>query len=520
MRESDMCQYRNPAASRVSVTLTHSVEPRTVTYTVNTHATKRSLKIPYVVAIDGMVITPPQDIPERVSGDNGKITIEGVSPGKKVALYLNSDAHPDYRKEPVYEVTVGDQGRDVAVQIVEKKGKNSVPATHHVPQPANPTPGATVDKYNALLTGDVWMKITHKYTAAEVEGLVPATTGPEILAAVKSIYDGLPDENHDGIPDKDLKITIPREGKPPHEITVHFNNADNPVVNITSGFTLRDQGLPRVHPAAYAAIFTAALDAGAKSLLITSAWRPCHGQIPHRAGLGIDVGELHGIILNRQHLRDPAKNAVTYNEGNQTKSLVSTKEEELLAAYEQAEAKETTKKQEYDAKKQPFDAAKAELKKAEDAEKKLKADATQAQKDAGKPAQGKKPKTPPPTPEQLDAAQKTTAAATKKRDEAKPPMDKAKAELDKATEERQKAEKAWCDERDSNQPEVVRKFRASLVANPTASEVLDPWLMDYNTHEAGASANRQRKDSSGQESDETGHAHHLHLTVSEPKLIR
>lgn len=59
---------------------------------------------------------------KKIICDNGKIKIY-VSSGERVELFLNSDAHPLYRHNPVYRVTPNEC--DVLVNVTEKAGKNS-----------------------------------------------------------------------------------------------------------------------------------------------------------------------------------------------------------------------------------------------------------------------------------------------------------------------------------------------------------------------------------------------------------
>jgi hypothetical protein len=91
------------------------------------------------------------------------------------------------------------------------------------------------------------------------------------------------------LPSAELTLSIP--AAPPVEaltVTVSFADASNPKSNITSYGLLAD-GLPRVHPGGFAALLTAAVQARATTLALSSCWRPSLGSIAHRAGLGLDV---------------------------------------------------------------------------------------------------------------------------------------------------------------------------------------------------------------------------------------
>jgi hypothetical protein len=93
------------------------------------------------------------------------------------------------------------------------------------------------------------------------------------------------------------------EPRPPERrVTVTIQDSNNAVSNIATGYTFFEEGLKRVHPAAYAPFFTAAIASGAASMTINSGWRPMLGSIAHRAGLGIDVSILGPTVLNRDGL--------------------------------------------------------------------------------------------------------------------------------------------------------------------------------------------------------------------------
>jgi len=219
----------------------------------------------------------------RVSGGSGEISVT-VNPGQKVSLFLNSDAAPGRRKNAVYAVTPTE--KNVRVTVREKKGKHSDPDT-----PVLAATERNLQRYNAPLTGDIWMKVTYKFTATEVDALVPAGTRAEIITAVKSIYTGLAGNT--------LTMTVPASGtQAAFTTTLTFANADNPRDNITS-FSLTADGLPRVHPAGYAAILKAAMDANVAAISMSSNWRPCLGSIAHRAGLGVDVNNVDGTRMFR-----------------------------------------------------------------------------------------------------------------------------------------------------------------------------------------------------------------------------
>ncbi|PQO91441.1 hypothetical protein C5614_25810 [Massilia phosphatilytica] len=73
---------------------------------------------------------------------------------------------------------------------------------------------------------------------------------------------------------------------------------------------------------------------------------------------------------------------------------------------------------------------------------------------------------------------------------------------------------AWNAERDRNEPDEVRLFRASLLKCKSVAQVFDPWFMDQDTRDNVAPMpNLQINKNEGL------HASHLHITVYEPKIL-
>lgn len=271
---------------------------RTVTFILRISAS--NFTIPYAVEVGGMVGPAYNDRPKQLRCSpngagapvGGRIVVEQVPPGTVVQLYLNSDAHPGYRKNPVYAVTPN--ARNVVVEIREKPGHAT--ETDVVVREINSNPTAeaakTADTYNAKLTGITWMKVTHKYALSEVDALLPDGTTQVVIAAVRSIYSGLTTG----------QVILVEPGPPERRVTIRIQDSDNAVSNVASGYTFLEEGLKRVHPAAYAAFFSAGLASGATGMTINSGWRPMLGSIAHRAGLGIDVSILGATVMNRAGL--------------------------------------------------------------------------------------------------------------------------------------------------------------------------------------------------------------------------
>lgn len=321
---NDQSQAASILLDRDKTVTTVPVRSRcSVCYEFDTRATTAELLIPYRVSINGKVQATADGKPHRLTKTDRKIKLQ-VDPGSHVALYLNSDVHPDYQCNPVYAVEVGD--RDVLVKITEQKGRIGharpvvgMPAGRAADKPG----GRPIDSYQALLTGDIWMAISHLYTVAEAETLMPPDTAPAIRNAVRSIYAGLATPR--------LQIQFPASDTMPAQmLKVSFAEAENVQANITY-CPLLTGVLPRTHPCAYAALLTAARQAGVTDMLVTSCWRPMLGSIVHRAGLGLDVSYLASdgekIHINRTGLRG--------KHGTQSEN-VSALEKMLYEEYEAA----------------------------------------------------------------------------------------------------------------------------------------------------------------------------------------
>jgi hypothetical protein len=294
----------------------------TVCYEFDTTATSADLALRYLVVVDGSVVRTNGDKALALDGNNRKIMI-AVDPGSKVALFLNSDAHPDFRRKPVYAVQVGEN--DVHVKITERKGRighesSVLPAPNRQRAPGS---DKLVDVYDAALTGDIWMSISNLYTENEADAMLPEDTDNTVRAAVRRIYKGLPSQ--------ELVIQFPAsDSSPKHTLRLRFDEPDNVLEN-TTHCPLLTGILPRTHPRAYAALLTEARAAGVTMLRVTSGWRPMLGSIVHRAGLGLDINyaesETQRVDINRASLSDA--NAKR-NEN------VSGREQVLYAEYEQA----------------------------------------------------------------------------------------------------------------------------------------------------------------------------------------
>ncbi|WP_377701353.1 hypothetical protein [Pseudoduganella sp. UC29_71] len=345
-----------------------------VIYTFNTKASDAAnLAIPYAVALNGAVQPEYEDKPLSLGSDR-KIKLK-VAPGSKVALYLNSDAHPGYRTQPVYAVQIG--SRDVEVLITERLGRgNTETAVLGPPTCIEEANGRRFDKYDTTLTGDIWMKISHRYTREEANELMPADAAPITRAAVLSIFSPLPSPT--------LDITFPTsQEKPAHTISLTFHEQQSVNAN-TSYCPLLQEVLTRTHPLCYLALITEARAAGITKLRVTSAWRPSFGSIVHRAGLGLDVDYVESggtqLSIARRALSDGSK---------QSGENVTQEEKQLFDEMKKKQAELSSKKAvaakcAKAAENSPADASLAEKSRAAAEDAKVAANAANKAKDAWK----------------------------------------------------------------------------------------------------------------------------------------
>lgn len=424
---------------------------------VNPLSSEKTLtSIPFALAVDGQV---QPDYKKRHGTINAGQYIEvWVEPGQKVHLYLNSDAWVQYRQEPVFAITPKE--RHVDVIINEKRGKlgdlnapKFVATRDQKGQNGGQACVSKVDEYESTLSGDTWLRVSHKYTAAEAEALMPAATPQRIKDAVKAIYAGT----------VGASFTVPDDkGQPSVEVVVE--TAANPRDNVTN-FNNASDGLPRVHPNAWLAAIEAAEAAGVKKVVTSSAWRPSMGSVLHRSGLALDVQYLDKVRMNRSTL-DPD------NKGSaQAGANVSDSEAEAFRKYLEAE-KEAA-------------AAQAAWKKAEAA---VAAATKEAKKTGG-------------TPEEVEARK----AAVKKAE-----AERAEAELvrgEKAEAQRD-AKEAWTKQLDKDEPKSMKSYRAYLLKCNCVQQVFDPWYMENNTRD-----DEPPEPNTMRSGNEDLHKHHLHITV-------
>ncbi|MGZ3183804.1 MAG: hypothetical protein ACXU8N_15310 [Telluria sp.] len=320
---------------------------RTISYEFDTSATSKGLKLPYAICVDGKVQDAFAKKPRALTPGDRKIVV-AVRPGRKVSLYLNSDAHRDFRTAPVYEVLAG--GNDVSVQIKELKGKHSELAVVGKPKVASDASGKrATDHYAAALTGDIWMSISHRYSEAEARERLPDDCPQAICDAVLAIYRGLPTPQ--------LTIDFPAsDSAPAHKLHITFQEQES-VVSNTTNCPLLTEALPRTHPLAFAALFQEAHKARISDIAVTSCWRPSLGEIVHRVGLGLDI-----TFVQRNQER-VAVNRAALVSSNRSGPNVTADERDLYRKYEESKKNAFSLEQRRDAVSARVERAKGDEKK-------------------------------------------------------------------------------------------------------------------------------------------------------------
>lgn len=391
-----------------------------VSYEFDTTATKPELALPYVVTVNDQVLPEFAEQPGALSKSNRKISLV-LDPGSRVALFLNSDVHPRHRRHPVYALTVGNN--DVLVKITERTGRIGHEWSRLRSPSCHPaaTPGKLLDHYQAALTGDIWMEISHVYSPAEAEELMPDDTHPLIRDTVQRIYAGLTQP--------ELALKFPASDSGP-ALTLKVKFLEEMQANVLANTTYcswLNGILPRTHPCTFAALLAEAHAAGITELRITSGWRPCVGSIVHRAGLGLDInyaeGDARKLALNRASLT---------RAGAQRNGNVSEREAAAYARYAEAD------------------------------------------KDAEKSAQHQ---------EEI-AKQLAHSSGPAERERLQRELGKAKTEAINCKQIRDDRMNDWVDELKRNEPSLIQNLRQKLSKNKLVSQVFDPWYMDGNTRDA------------------------------------
>lgn len=264
-----------------------------------------------IVGIDGVCLALYKDKPSRSKDPTVKIGRITIKACHSVTLYLGSDAKANYRNEPLYKVT--GVNNNIRVIVQEKRGLHP----NDLDTPVfNQTTAQNVDEYRAPLTGNIWLKFSHRFTSAEVDALIPSPISALAKEAVRKIYDGQFDAG--------VRTTLTIAFKSPLKIV--WEPSGNVRTHVAN-YNERNDIHTRVSPRTYAALIQAAEMAGLNEITLSSGWRPMVGSAIHRIGLGLDVqvvknGQAEEIVFRSEAPFPGSKNFVRFR--NELAALKNT----------------------------------------------------------------------------------------------------------------------------------------------------------------------------------------------------
>jgi hypothetical protein len=240
-----------------------------------------------------------------------------VRPGTTVGICIGVDAKAKFRKYPLWQVTA--KANDIVVDVFETFGKafgKALGLQEKVGAPVTRNGGTekvpkNVDYYGARLTGDAWMRSTHKFSSGDVDAIPKDRATDAMKQALKRIYAG----DFDAVgKEGNFAVDVPRKLDDKDTACVQLlwraGENSNCKDNIAS-LNLKQDVPSRIHPEAYAAVAKAAHDADIDRIEFSSSWRPMLGSMPHRLGMGLDLVYLKsgkdGAKLNRVGLLPDGK---------------------------------------------------------------------------------------------------------------------------------------------------------------------------------------------------------------------
>ena len=113
-----------------------------------------------------------------------------VPKGTTVGVCINVDAKKKFRQYPLWQVTA--DANDIVIDVYETYGKELGldDGVKHALTRNEGTDDSVklVDYYKARLTGDLWMRSTHPFTAADVDAMDPSRASEAMRTALKKIY--------------------------------------------------------------------------------------------------------------------------------------------------------------------------------------------------------------------------------------------------------------------------------------------------------------------------------------------
>lgn len=253
--------------------------PAQVAVTYEIHFDQK-LRLPYAFYWNG--VKQPENKVLKPKQATAILTIQAlVKEGDKIGLYLGSDASPEFRQELLYPLTVGN--KDIKAIIKTKKNPQDDVAELTPVTPKDADKNSTESRYEGWLTGDIWMRFSHRYSAKEATAHL-LNAGEKDTGIAKAIAD-----LYGGSLNTKTGYSVQFDNKNNCQIIFQTGSDANCQANIKKGYDFAREGLPRVHPRTWIAFLQAARDCSISSMEITSGWRPMLGSATHRIGLGLDI---------------------------------------------------------------------------------------------------------------------------------------------------------------------------------------------------------------------------------------
>jgi len=253
--------------------------PAQVAVTYEIHFDQK-LRLPYAFYWNG--VKQPENKVLKPKQATAILTIQAlVKEGDKIGLYLGSDASPEFRQELLYPLTVGN--KDIKAIIKTKKNPQDDVAELTPVTPKDADKNSTESRYEGWLTGDIWMRFSHRYSAKEATAHL-LNAGEKDTGIAKAIAD-----LYGGSVNTKTGYSVQFDNKNNCQIIFQTGSDANCRANIKKGYDFAREGLPRVHPRTWIAFLQAARDCSISSMEITSGWRPMLGSATHRIGLGLDI---------------------------------------------------------------------------------------------------------------------------------------------------------------------------------------------------------------------------------------
>jgi hypothetical protein len=240
----------------------------------------RKLRLPYAFYWNGA--KQPENNVLKPKQATTILTIQAlVKEGDKIGLYLGSDASPEFRQELLYPLTVG--SKDIKAIIKTKENQQDDVAELQPVTPIDADKNSKEARYEGWLTGDIWMRFSHRYSAKEATAhlLNAGENDTGIAKAIADLYGGSVNTK--------TGYSVQFDNKNNCQIIFQTGSDANCRANIKKGYDFAREGLPRVHPRTWIAFLQAARDCSISSMEITSGWRPMFGSATHRIGLGLDI---------------------------------------------------------------------------------------------------------------------------------------------------------------------------------------------------------------------------------------